>query len=70
MPTMGLDGFEATALFHLAKDPSPENLTATLKGLSSDAAREIARAIVDPEHGCDSSIRETAHAIIRTCRQP
>lgn len=69
VPTIGLDGFEATALFHLAKNPSIENLKATLKGLSSDAAREIARAIVDPQHGCDPAVRETAQSIIRTCRQ-
>ncbi|MBI5527881.1 MAG: hypothetical protein HY897_16245 [Deltaproteobacteria bacterium] len=63
MATYSLNGPDATALFHLAAHPSPDNLVETLKSLSSDEAREIARAVVDPATVNDPAVRDAAHAL-------
>lgn len=63
MPSYSLNGPDATTLFHLAAHPSPENLKQALEALSSDEARQIARALLEPEMPADPAVRDAAAAL-------
>ncbi|MBI5526562.1 MAG: hypothetical protein HY897_09515 [Deltaproteobacteria bacterium] len=63
MASHSFNGSDAATLFHLAANPSTENLASALTSLSSDEAREIARALLDPAAFADPAVRESAEAL-------